>query len=1036
MCKKIQNNSVFFYSIIKIEILLIQYKYYQLIIFIMFQETKIIILSNNQKNSLIILLDNLQRIMLKNGDKFRASAYQKACTSFQLHINDISTVASIEKIPNIGASIYKKIVEYLQNGTLSILENDVNDPTNIFVKIYGVGPKKAKELVNDGINNLDDLKLCSKDVLNDIQQIGLKYYDDILKRIPREEINIYNELFVMAKNTLNNTNNFKYEIVGSYRRGHDTSGDIDVIITSSLEEFNEFLDKLIEKKIIIEVLSRGNTKSLVITKLNTQSIARRVDFLHTNETQYPFAILYFTGSKLFNTGMRQQALNMGYTLNEHGMSHIINNKKGDPVTQTIKTEKDIFDFLNMEYKTPNERLDNNSIVLKNNLIVTPMSKKTTLKKRNKKIIKLSLKTPKIIVENLRQKGVSFLYTLSENELNNTIIEAKHTYYNNMVPIMTDNEYDIFVEFMNEQFPNNIETKKIGAPIEMDRVKVKMPYFMPSMDKIKPDTGELEKWMKKYQGEYLISEKLDGVSGLYTTCGGQPQLYKHGDGKEGLDLSNLIKYFNLPPVTNACLRGEFVISKSIFLEKYSDKFANARNLVAGILNRKHMDDRINDVDFVIYEVIEPSLKPFEQVKLLERFNTKYNTKIFSSFNISDTKLLTNTFLSNKLIDWRQKNIYDIDGLIVTHNEIYERTNKNPKHSFAFKMILNDSIFETIVKDVLWKPSKDGYLKPRVQIEPVFIDGVKIEYATGNNAAFIISNKIGVGALVEIIRSGDVIPKIQRVVVPATTFKGPSSEYKYDWNETCIDFILTNKHENIDVIEKNIGMFFNTLKIDGLNKGTISSLVSAGYDSIKKILKLNINDYLKLDGFQIKKATKIYTNICNKIESADLCTIMVASNMLGRGIGKETISSILKEYSNVLIDNLPIENKKEKLLQINGISLKTANLFLSNITLFLQFLEDLELTYKLEEYNNSINNNKNNNENNHILADKTIVITGKRDNDLIDKIKKFGTKITTSVSKNTFVLIVDTYELKNNKTEKADELNIDIMTNNEFKQKYNL
>ena len=96
---------------------------------------------------------------------------------------------------------------------------------------------------------------------------------------------------------------------------------------------------------------------------------------------------------------------------------------------------------------------------------------------------------------------------------------------------------------------------------------------------------------------------------------------------------------------------------------------------------------------------------------------------------------------------------------------ERKNKNPDHAFAFKMVLSDQVAEAKVVHIEWNPSKDGYLKPRVQIEPVELGGVTITYATGKNASFIEKNKIGIGAIIELVRSGDVIPDIKKVVVPA-------------------------------------------------------------------------------------------------------------------------------------------------------------------------------------------------------------------------------------------------------------------------------
>ena len=212
------------------------------------------------------------------------------------------------------------------------------------------------------------------ELLNDNQIIGLKYYEDIQKRIPRSEIDKYAVYFKNAFDFavdsvgigvgvgVGSADGAKFEIVGSYRRGAQSSGDIDVIITSKNRGiFDKFIDRLLEEKVIVELLSRGPTKSLVITQLPGMEF-RRVDFLYSTEKEYPFAVLYFTGSKYFNTAMRHVALQKGYTMNEHGMYKFEDKKKGGLVDHDFKDEKDIFDFLGLQYKTPVERIDGRSVV--------------------------------------------------------------------------------------------------------------------------------------------------------------------------------------------------------------------------------------------------------------------------------------------------------------------------------------------------------------------------------------------------------------------------------------------------------------------------------------------------------------------------------------------------------------------------------------------------------------------------------------------------------------------------------------------------
>jgi DNA polymerase beta len=257
----------------------------------------------------------------------------------------IVAVDQLKGVPGFGSSILDLCDELMTTGSVAALEKERADPLHVLGGIYGVGPKKARELVDQGITTIEALRGNSDD-LNDVQRLGLRYYEDILQRIPRAEIEAYEAAFLVIGGGGSCT------IVGSYRRGAADSGDIDVIVSGSGQKF---VDALIKKGIILHVLSRGNAKCLVIARLPGYPVARRVDFLFLHPKELPFALLYFTGSKYFNTTMRRVALNKGYTMNEHGLYHFVKGKKGALVDVNFTTEKDVFDFLGLVYRKPEDR---------------------------------------------------------------------------------------------------------------------------------------------------------------------------------------------------------------------------------------------------------------------------------------------------------------------------------------------------------------------------------------------------------------------------------------------------------------------------------------------------------------------------------------------------------------------------------------------------------------------------------------------------------------------------------------------------------
>jgi hypothetical protein len=262
--------------------------------------------------------------------------------------------------------------------------------------------------------------------------------------------------------------------------------------------------------------------------------------------------------------MRGHALTKGYSLNEHGISKVVNKTQEEKVTQGFNNEKDIFDFLGLVYKEPIERVDGRSVFV----ATTASPKKSTTIK-----IKAAIKQPTIkIMEEVKaieKTGFGELDKLSQADLEALVQKANDAYYNQN-PIMTDNEFDIVKELLERKFPKSETLSEIGAPVKKD--KATLPYEMASMDKIKPDTGALAAWTSKYLGPDVLSCKLDGVSGLYSTEGDVPKLYTRGNGIIGQDVSHLIKVLNLPKHKGYVVRGEFIIPKKVFDDKYKEKFA--------------------------------------------------------------------------------------------------------------------------------------------------------------------------------------------------------------------------------------------------------------------------------------------------------------------------------------------------------------------------------------------------------------------------------------------------------------------------------
>jgi DNA polymerase beta len=329
----------------------------------------------NYLPKLINELDIIHQNEVRERNVFKARAYAKVLGQLRVLTKPVNTIEDLEGVSGIGENIRAKIQELLSTGTLQAAEDIKNDPKATFsqdlMTIYGVGPVKAKALMDDaklGLQSMEDLRAAliqHPDLLNDKQKIGLKYVEDMKLRIPRSEVETHERVITQAFKDVDER--FVVSVVGSYRRQAVNSGDIDVLVmlpqTVSMSDasrlFLETVTKLKSTAYIIDVLALGNKKCMAFTKLGADdSKARRLDILLTPPNEYPFALMYFTGSDKFNVQFRKKTLEQGYSLSEHGLKHVELKDEGlrnakDP--NDIKSEHDIFTFFNIPYVSPEKR---------------------------------------------------------------------------------------------------------------------------------------------------------------------------------------------------------------------------------------------------------------------------------------------------------------------------------------------------------------------------------------------------------------------------------------------------------------------------------------------------------------------------------------------------------------------------------------------------------------------------------------------------------------------------------------------------------
>jgi DNA ligase (NAD+) len=592
-------------------------------------------------------------------------------------------------------------------------------------------------------------------------------------------------------------------------------------------------------------------------------------------------------------------------------------------------------------------------------------------------------------------------------LEKVITLASQKYYSDEEPIISDQVYDILLEVLQNRDPNNKIINNIGYKSNND--KIKLPYFMGSMNKIKTKDG-VKTWLTKFDSssKFVISDKLDGISALYNNN----KLYTRGNGEYGRDISGLIKYLNIPKIDNVVLRGELIISKEKF-EKHRGVYTSARSMVNGLIALKCGNDLLSILDFVVFEVIEPKLSPYDQLVYSNQFGFKVpNYRMVDYCDIVLWKSDEDNFLKNTLNKFKVESNYDIDGIIVTHNILYPRTIGNPKNSIAFKS--NDYGKVTKVVDIEWSVSKYGILIPRIRFEKVDLGSI-VEYCTGFSGKFIFNNCLGPGSKIRIILSGDVIPYIVEII-SSTYPKMPTVGYK--WSDNKLHCILLE--DDSELSKKKIVHFIKTIKIDYLSSGIISNLYDNGYTTISSILSIKKEDMLKIDGFKETLSTKLIGSIHDIISKPIyLGLLMVASLEFNSGYGLKRVKKILNKYPSIMEDGITLE----QLINIDGFQVKTAKQFMDNFEGFKIFLSKLDLEYYVKIDESLVEKNSN-------IDGKNFVMTGFRDADIIEYITKNGGMLQNDVNMKTDYLIIKDSDSQSSKLKKAKIMGVDIIFKDDF------
>lgn len=636
------------------------------------------------------------------------------------------------------------------------------------------------------------------------------------------------------------------------------------------------------------------------------------------------------------------------------------------------------------------------------------------------------------------------------ELTEYLNKCRNAYYNENNSLITDYEYDnLYDELENLENETmislaNSPTKNVGFEVKSELKKVKHSHPMLSLDKTK-SVEELKKFISNK--ECLLMLKMDGLTVAVTYENGiMVKAETRGNGIEGeLITHNARTFVNLPTTIpykeRLVVFGEAIIKYDDFENinsKLPDdkKYKNPRNLVSGSV--RQLDSKIcseRNVRFIAWRLVEGSSSNdfIDRLSELER----YGFEVVPVIEVNKLEI-NNSLEKAKRVTEELK--YPIDGCVCSYRDVsyidkLGATSHHLRGQYAFKFY--DEEVVTTLKDIEWSCGKTGNLTPVAIFKPVEIDGTKVERASLHNVSILTKLDLQVGDEITVYKANQIIPQVKEnlsarnresyIQIPAfCPICNFPTEIKRD-NDTDI-LVCTNPSCKGKLLGRLVHFVSKKgMNIDGLSEETLKKFINLGW--IKNLFDIyNIMSHMdvlmRMDGFGEKSVTKLYNSI-EKSKTTTLQHFICALSI--PGIGTSQAKELTKqfhtwdEFSAAGFGNYNF-SKLEGFGEILNRNIHNWFKTMWNEDRVGQLVRNLTF----EEENNITTD---------LLKGKTFVITGslehyKNRDELKSIIENMGGKVSSSVSKNTFALVNNDKDSSSSKNKKAKELNIPIITEEEF------
>ena len=615
-----------------------------------------------------------------------------------------------------------------------------------------------------------------------------------------------------------------------------------------------------------------------------------------------------------------------------------------------------------------------------------------------------------------------------------IMRHKRLYYAGR-PEISDIDYDKLEDELKLLAPNHPVLGIVGAVnIESANSKVTHDLPMLSLDKTY-DVKDLLKWASGH--EVMGTLKVDGTSMSLVYREGRFSLAKtRGDGRQGEDVTAKLKWVadaipQIDVVESFEVRGELYCSESNFLSLAEEmqslgleRPSSPRNIVAGILGRKVHGELARYFNFFAFDVI--GLNSFksemEKIACLDK----------NGFRLPEPRLLKKPSDLEAYLDHvKQKMEEDeigCDGAVFSYNDLATHeelgaTAHHPRYKLSFKW--QGETARSKISKIEWATSRLGIVTPVAVIEPVELSGAKITNITLHNAAHVRAYNLKSGDFIELVRSGEVIPKFLSVVtsavghcdIPATCPSCRSTLISDDVRIKCMN------HHGCPAQQAGVILnWIRAVNVEDLSEKRLQQMIDAGLvSSIPDLYKLSMEDLLTLPATKEKMAKKLFENI----QSSKTAPLAMFLNGLGiEGAGQTTWEKLLEVFHSLeKIRKTAVED----IIAIDGFAEKSAQQIIEGLTRQSKLIDQLLVVGLTPEAPISHSDGP------RPLDGMSFVITGalsRPRKEIEDLIKKAGGRMVSSVSKATSVLVTNETDSASSKMIKAKELGIKIWSEAEL------